>query len=156
MRLWLKVRTLEAEVIETLLYGCVTWSPNKLDYDRLRQVHHFMHLGYLDLRKRKSDDHTLSYANASAKTNSESIEVTVRNRRTLFAGFVANPGKERLPRTVIFRELIEVKGYTRGGKITRWMACIEDHMAEFGVEFEGCGGRLHRRPADSFDGSRRG
>ena len=47
VRLWLKVRFLEAEAIETLLCKCVTWSPNKLDYDRLRQVHHFMHLVYL-------------------------------------------------------------------------------------------------------------
>ena len=51
---------LEAEVIERELYGCVTWSPNTVDYDRLRQVHHFMHLGYLGWRKRKRDDHTLS------------------------------------------------------------------------------------------------
>ena len=38
----LKVRLLKAEVVETLLYGCMTWSPNKRDYDRLRQVHHSM------------------------------------------------------------------------------------------------------------------
>ena len=31
-----------AEVIETLLYGCMTWSPNKADNDRLRRVHHSM------------------------------------------------------------------------------------------------------------------
>ena len=29
VRLRLKVRSLKAEVIETLLYGCVTWSSNK-------------------------------------------------------------------------------------------------------------------------------
>ena len=32
----LKVRMLKAEVIETLLYGRVTWSPNEHKYDRLR------------------------------------------------------------------------------------------------------------------------
>ena len=32
VRLRLKVRLLKAEVIETLLYGCMTWSPNKPDY----------------------------------------------------------------------------------------------------------------------------
>ena len=42
MHLRLKVRMLKVEVIETLLYGCVTWSPSKPDYDRLRQVHHSM------------------------------------------------------------------------------------------------------------------
>ena len=65
-----------------------------------------MHLGYLGWRRRKRDDHTLSYA----KTDSESMGVTVRNRRTLFAEFVANLGKERLPRRVMFGELIGVKG----------------------------------------------
>ena len=43
VRLRLKVRLLKAEVIETLLYGCMTWSPNKPDLDRLRQVHHSLH-----------------------------------------------------------------------------------------------------------------
>ena len=31
VRLRLKVRLLKAEVVETLLYGCMTWSPNKPD-----------------------------------------------------------------------------------------------------------------------------
>ena len=34
LRLRLKVRMLKVEVIETLLYGCITWSPNKHNYDR--------------------------------------------------------------------------------------------------------------------------
>ena len=37
-RLRLKVRLLKAEVIERLFYGCMTWSPNKPDYDRLRRA----------------------------------------------------------------------------------------------------------------------
>ena len=36
----MKVRMLKAEVLETLLYGCVTWSPSKADYGRLRKAHH--------------------------------------------------------------------------------------------------------------------
>ena len=40
VRLRLKVRMLKAEVLETLLYGCVTWSPSKADYSRLRKAHH--------------------------------------------------------------------------------------------------------------------
>ena len=36
----LKAEVIEAEVIETLLYGCMTWIPNKPDYDTQRQVHH--------------------------------------------------------------------------------------------------------------------
>lgn len=35
VRLRLKVWMLKAEVIDTLLYGCVMWSPSKADCDRL-------------------------------------------------------------------------------------------------------------------------
>ena len=67
MHLRLKVRMLKADVIETLLYGCASWCPNKPDYDRLRQIHHSMLLPYLGWRKPKRDDNTLTYADALAK-----------------------------------------------------------------------------------------
>ena len=70
MRLRLKVRTMKAEVLETLLYGCVTWSPSKADYDKLRKGHHQMLLRCLGWRKRKREDHILSYANALLTTDS--------------------------------------------------------------------------------------
>ena len=114
VRLRLKVRLLKAEVVETLLYGCMTWSPKKPDYDRLRWVHHSMLLRCLGWRKRKRDDHTLSYADELAKTASESIEAIVRKRRILFAGFVARMGEERLPQRVMFGELVGGKGYSGG------------------------------------------
>ena len=63
---------------------------------RSLHVHHSMLLGCFGWLKRKRDDHTLSYANALAKTDSENIETTVRRMRILFAGFVARTGKERL------------------------------------------------------------
>ena len=66
VRLRLKVRLLKAEVVETLRYGCMTWSPKKPDFDRLRRVHHSMILRCLGWWKRKRDDHTLSYADALA------------------------------------------------------------------------------------------
>ena len=89
----LKVRMLDAEVIETPLYGRVTWRPNKPDYDRLRQVHHSMNLRYIGWRKQKRDDGTISYASALAKTDSESINVTLRKRRILFAGIRGASGE---------------------------------------------------------------
>ena len=36
----LKIRMLRAEVLETMLYGCVTSSPCACDYDTLRRAHH--------------------------------------------------------------------------------------------------------------------
>ena len=114
VRLRLKVWLPEAEEVETLLYGCVTWSPSKPDYDRLRRVHHSMLLRCLGWRNRKRDDHTLSYADALAKTDSESIEAIVRKRRVLFAESVARMGEERLPQRVMFGELVGGKGYSGG------------------------------------------
>ena len=70
MRLRLKMWLLKAEVLETLLYGCATWSPEPADYEML--------LRCLSWRKRKYEDHTLPYAHALVKTDSESIEATVR------------------------------------------------------------------------------
>ena len=66
VRLRLKVRLLKAGVVETFFYGCMTWTPKKPDYDRLRRVNHSMLLRCLGWRKRKRDDHTLSYADALA------------------------------------------------------------------------------------------
>ena len=122
VRLRLKVRLLKAEVVETLLYGYITWSPNKPNYDRLRRVHHSMLLRCLGWRKRKRDDHTLSYADALVKTASEGIEAIVRKRRILFAGFVARMGEKRLPQRVMFGELVGGKGYS--GAKRRTGLCI--------------------------------
>ena len=38
-RLSLKVRLQQVEVIETVLYGCATWTLNVAHYDELRKVH---------------------------------------------------------------------------------------------------------------------
>ena len=36
----LKIRMLRAKVLETMLYGCVMWSPRTCHYDTLRRTHH--------------------------------------------------------------------------------------------------------------------
>ena len=57
----LKVWLLKAKVIETILYGCTTWTLNKPDYDMLRRLHHSKLLRCLGWRKRKRDGHTFSF-----------------------------------------------------------------------------------------------
>ena len=135
MRSRLKVPLLKAEVIEKLHYGCMTWSPNKPDNDRLRRVHHSMLLRCLGWWKRKRDDHTLSYANALAMTASESKEAIVRKRRILFAGFIARMGEERLPQRVMFGELGGGKSY-QGGQDKDWLAHRKENISVFGMKFE--------------------
>ena len=115
---------LKAEVLETLLYGCVTQSPSKAVYGRLRKAHHH-NLGAPPMprlagAKTRRPHVILSYANALLRTDSESVETTVRRRRTLFTGFVARMGEERLSRRVMFGEMFEGKGYS-GGQEWDWM-----------------------------------
>ena len=95
-----------------------------------------MLLRCLGWRKRKRDDHTLSYADALAKTASESIEAIACERSVLFAGFVARMGEERLPQMVMFEELAGGKGYA-GGQEKGWLVQLKENMSVFGMKFEG-------------------
>ena len=87
---------------------------------------------------------------ALAKADPENIEATVRKRRIFFARFVARTGKERLPRRVMFGELVVGKSYSEGQE-KDWMVRLEEDMAEFSMTFEGCrkaaqkAGRWNRR-----------
>ena len=58
------------------------------------------------------------------KTDSESVETTVRRRRIVFAGVVARVGEQRLPRRVMFGEMFGDKGYS-GGQGGDWMDDLE-------------------------------
>ena len=91
VRLRLRVRLLKAEVIETLPYGCMMWNPNRPEYDRLRQGHHCMLLRCLGWRKRKRDDHILSYAHVLAsfreyRSDSAQTEAIVWRIRSAYGG----------------------------------------------------------------------
>ena len=93
---------LRAEVLETMLYGCVTWSPRASYYDTLRRAHHRLLTRCIGWRKHNRADHPIYYLDALIETESEGIEVTLRRRRILFAGFVARMEDTRLPKCVVF------------------------------------------------------
>ena len=64
----LKVRMLMAEVIETLLYGCVTWTLSAQHFARLRSAHHQYLLRVIGFQRRQNTDYTtLSYAKTLKK-----------------------------------------------------------------------------------------
>ena len=72
-----------------------------------------MLLRCIGLRKRKREDHILSYDNALLKTKSESVETTVTRRRLLFTGFVTRMvGEKRLPKRVMFVKMVGGRGYS--------------------------------------------
>ena len=66
------------------------------------------------------------------KTGSESIEATLRRRWILFAGFVARMEDSRLPKCVMFGEMVGDAGCV-GGQEKDWMGCFLDDLRAFGI-----------------------
>ena len=128
----LKIRMLRGDVLETMLYGCVTWSPRACHFYTLRRAHHRFLTPCIIWQKHNRADHTISYLNTIIKTGSESIEATLRRRRILFAGFVARMEETRLPKCVMFGELVGGAGCV-GGQEKEWMECFLDDLRVFGI-----------------------
>ena len=128
----LKLRMLRAEVLETMMYDCVTWSPRACHYDTLCLAHHRFLTRCIGWRKHNRADHSISYLDTLIKTGSESIEATLRRRRILFAVFVARMEDTRLPKCVIFGELVGAAGCV-GGQEKEWMGCFLDDLRAFGI-----------------------
>ena len=128
----LKIRMLRAEVLETMLYGCVTWSPRACPYDTLRRTHHRFLTRCIGWRKHNRADHSIFYLDTLIKTGSESTEATLRKMRTLFAGFVAHMEDTSLSKCVMFGELVGGAGCV-GGQEKEWMGCFLDDLRAFGI-----------------------
>ena len=111
----LKIRMLRAEILATMLHGCIAWSPRACHNDTLRRAHHRFLNRCIVWRKHNRADHPISYLDTLIKTGSESIKATLRRRRILFAGFVARMKDTRLPKCVMFGEMV-------GGARTVWGA----------------------------------
>ena len=94
----LKIRMLRAEVLETMLYGCVAWSPRACYYDALRRAHHSFLTRCIGWRENDRTDHPISYLDTLVETGIESIQAIMGRRRILFAGFVARMEDKRLPK----------------------------------------------------------
>ena len=127
-----KIRMLKAEVFETMLYGCVTWSPRACHYDTLRRAHNRLLTRWIGWRKHNCADHPISYLDTFVKTGNVSIETTLRRRRILFARFVAHMKDTRLSKCVMFGELVGGAGCVRGQE-KEWMGCFLDDLRAFGI-----------------------
>ena len=123
---------LRAEVLETMLYGCVTGMPRACHNDTLRRAYHRFLTRCIGWRKNDRADHPISYLDTLIKTGSESIEATLRRRRILFAGFVARIEDTRLPKCVMFGELVGGAGCV-GDQKKEWMGCFLDDLRAFGI-----------------------
>ena len=112
--LGVEIRMLRAEVLETMLYGCVTWSPRACHNDTLRGAHHRFLTRCIGWRTHNRADHPIFDLNMLLKTGSESIEASLRRRRILFGELLARMEDTRLPKCVMFRELVGGAGCVRG------------------------------------------
>ena len=128
----LKISMLRAEVLEIMLYGCVTWSPRACHYDTLRRAYHRFLTRCIGWRKHDRADHTIFYLDTLVKTESESLEATLRKRRILFMGFVARMEDTTLPKCMMFVEMVEGAGCVGGQEKDR-MGCFLDDLRAFGI-----------------------
>ena len=116
-----------------MLHGCVTWSPRACHYDTLCRAHHSFLTRCIGWRKRTRTDHPISYLETLVETGSESIEAIMRKRRILFVGSVARMKDTRLPKCVMFGEL--VGGIVcSGGQEKEWMGCLLGDLRAFGIK----------------------
>ena len=115
-----------------MLYGCVTWSPPACNYDMLRRAHHRFLARCIGWRKHNRADHPISYLDTLLKTGSERIEATLRKRRILFAGFVARMEDTRLPRCVMFGEMVGGAGCVEDQK-KEWVGVFMYDLRAFGI-----------------------
>ena len=130
----LKVRMLQAEVREALLYICSTWTLLSREYGLLRTQHHRLLLRCVGFRKRQRSDHPLSYAATLAMTGCESVETTIRRRRLLFAGFLLRQQLHRLPRAFLRGSLVNGSNRHRRGRPEKsWWSCLTDDLKTFKI-----------------------
>ena len=87
--------------METLLYGCVTWTLSKEHFVELRTAHHrFLHRIIGFQRLQRTDD-LMSDVKALKKAQRESVETTIRKRRHLSAEAIQRTHNERLTLSLI-------------------------------------------------------
>ena len=86
VRLELKIRMLIAEVLETMLYGCVTWSPRACHYDTMRRAHHRFLTNSIGWQNNNRIHQSILYLDTLMKTVCEITEAIMRWRLILFAG----------------------------------------------------------------------
>ena len=76
----LKTQMIRAELLETMLYGCITWNSRACHYDTLRPALYRLLTRCIGWRKHNRADHPISHLDPLIKTGSEGIEAILRRR----------------------------------------------------------------------------
>ena len=127
----LKLRMLKAEVMETLLYGCVTWTLGSEHFVELRTAHKRFLPQIIDFQRRRRTDHLMSYAKALKKAQYESVKTTIGKRRLLFERAVQRAHDERLTRRVVFGAMAGGENPGPGRPEKNWAQCLVDDFRVF-------------------------
>ena len=128
----LKIRMLRAEVLETMLYGCVTWSPRACHYDTLRRAHHGFLTRCIAWRKHNRADHRFPIWTRLSRREVKASRRIYAGGGSYFEEFVARMKDTRLPKCMMFGELV---GGTVcvGDQEKEWMGCFLDDLRAFGI-----------------------
>ena len=119
----LKTRMVKAGAIEALLYGCSTWTLCQEHYAKLRTVHRLVLLRIIGAQRKRPDHRMTSYNRALEITRCESIEMTLRTRRLLWAWTLLRMSGGRLPKRIVFATEALLYG------CSTWTLC-QEHYAK--------------------------
>ena len=126
-----KLAMLKQEIIETLLYGCEAWTMTAVDIAALNSIHYKLLTQTLGLWRKKKTDLPRSYSSILKGYGLWSMETEVRLRRLKWAGSVMRMSDDRLPKIMMFGELVEGKR-NGGGQLSQWRADLLGDMISFG------------------------
>ena len=104
----LKVSLQKAEVMETLLYGCVTRILSQVHFPDPLSANHNLLLSIIGIQRRQMTDRLIPIAKALKDAQCESVETTTRKRPLLYTTAVQRTTNEGLTNRVMF------------GTIDRW------------------------------------
>ena len=129
----LKLRIFKAEVMETMLYGCVTWSPTAAHAVVLRAAHYRLLLRCIGWKRKLATiiTYMLSYADELAKTSCDNVETTMRNGAYVSRG----SWLVWLSKRVVFGEVERRNGFSGGQKQGR-MGCLEHDLSLLNLPFK--------------------
>ena len=92
----------------------------------LRRTHHRLLLRFIGYRRERGTYRQLSYAQALKETGCQSVEVSIRQRRLLFAGAMARQPAGRLPKRLIDGKQVGGEDPGKGRPEQNWMDCLKD------------------------------
>ena len=134
VRLSLKIRLFKAEVMESMLYGCATWTIRSQEFSSLRSAHHKLLLRIIGFRRKDRIGYKpLSYREVLERTGSERIETTIRKSQLGFARALVRQDDFRLSKRVMLGRLA-VQEPKRGGRpATSWVDFLQKNLKAFGA-----------------------